>query len=117
MREELGEKSANKGTTKRELISSTLSLMREGGFATYKNAITIANKMSKMVLGRGLTVVGGSILSRGLRFLTSPIGWSIVGTWTVLYLSKPAYRATVPCVIHIAYMRAKQEYLRAQNSV
>lgn len=36
-----------------------------------------------------------------------PVGWAITGLWTAISLAGPAYRITIPCVCHVAYLRQK----------
>lgn len=49
----------------------------------------------------GLRVLGFAGLAVG------PIGWAITGLWTAISLAGPAYRITIPCVCHVAYLRQK----------
>ncbi|WP_338420424.1 hypothetical protein, partial [Aeromonas veronii] len=39
--------------------------------------------------------------------LTGPIGWVISGVWAAVDLAGPAYKVTIPCVIHVAMLRKK----------
>ena len=63
-------------------------------------AATVANGIAKMVLGR---VIGGRVIT----ILAGPIGWVITGIWTAISIAGPAYRVTIPCVCHVAYLRQK----------
>ena len=63
-------------------------------------AATVANSIAKMVLGR---VIGGRVIT----ILAGPIGWVITGIWTAISIAGPAYRVTIPCVCHVAYLRQK----------
>lgn len=80
---------------------------RLGGFATYKMAAMVANASAKAILGRGLPFAVNTGLSRAIGVALGPIGWAITAAWTLADLSSPAYRVTVPCVVHISYMRSK----------
>jgi uncharacterized protein YaaW (UPF0174 family) len=86
--------------------------IKSSGFLAYQTAVIVANAASKALLGRGLSVATNAGLSKIIGMFTGPIGWVITGLWTLADLIKlagPAYRVTVPCVLHIAYLRAKQQ--------
>ena len=34
----------------------------------------------------------------------------LTGLWTAIDIAGPAYRVTIPCVIQIAFLRAKMNY-------
>lgn len=84
-----------------------LGAAKLGGFATYKLAAIVANAIAKAILGRGLTFAATGKLMRAISFAIGPIGWVITGLWTAADLASPAYRVTVPCIIHLSYMRQK----------
>ena len=66
-------------------------------------AATVANGIAKMVLGRVIGGIGGRVIT----ILAGPIGWVITGIWTAISIAGPAYRVTIPCVCHVAYLRQK----------
>lgn len=69
----------------------------------------IVNAVLKVLIGRGLPLVGNVILVRIANILTGPIGWVITGLWTAIDIAGPAYRVTIPAVIQIAYLRTLSE--------
>lgn len=77
------------------------------GFALYRVSLIVANGVAKHILGRGLSFAANVGLTRSLAVVTGPIGWVITGLWTVVDLAGPAYRVTIPCVIHVAMLRQK----------
>ena len=80
------------------------------GFLAYRLAVIVANAVAKAMIGRGLTLAVNAALTRTLAMLTGPIGWVITGLWTVYDVAGPADRVTIPCVLHIAYLRKKKAY-------
>lgn len=90
---------------KNTLLPALLTLITAGGFSSYKIAVIVANATARMVLGRGLTFAGNAMLTRTLAIFSGPIGWIITAAWTLFDIASPAYRVTIPCVIHVAYMR------------
>ena len=70
---------------------------------------TIMRLVSRILVGRGIMYAGMGIFSRGLGILFGPMGWILVGGWTVWDMLGPAYRVTIPAVIQIAYMRVKYQ--------
>lgn len=82
--------------------------IKASGFLAYKLAIIVANAIARAILGRGLAFATGATLTRGIAVFAGPIGWVITGIWTLLDLAGPAYRVTIPCVVHIAMLR--QQY-------
>lgn len=105
MLEAIGEKASfNKGS-----ISSAalLTLFRAGGFKSYQLLMIIANAIAKAILGRGLTLAGNALLVRVASVATGPLGWAVTGIWAAADIAGPAYRVTIPCVVHIAMLRKK----------
>jgi len=84
-----------------------LHILRSTRFSQYRLAAILAGATTTALLGRGLSAGATAGFSRSLPALFGPIGWTIAALWTAFDLASPAYRVTVPCVIHIAYMRQK----------
>lgn len=84
--------------------------IRKGGFAAYKIAVIVANAIARALLGRGLSLAANAALTKWMSIFAGPIGWAVTVLWTVFDIAGPAYRVTIPCVVQIAYMRAKREY-------
>jgi uncharacterized protein YaaW (UPF0174 family) len=79
--------------------------IRASGFVAYKIAVIVANAVARAILGRGLTLVANATLTRTLSIFAGPIGWVITGLWTAIDIAGPAYRVTIPCVVHVAMLR------------
>jgi uncharacterized protein YaaW (UPF0174 family) len=86
-------------------LAILLAVFKAGGFKSYVIMYTIANAVSRAIIGKGLKPLANAALARWAAFLTGPIGWAITVLWTLLDLGGPAYRVTIPCVIHIAMLR------------
>lgn len=84
-----------------------LTIFRAGGFYSYQLTLIIANQIARLILGRGLMLATNATLVRTVSVITGPIGWAITGLWTAVDLAGPAYKVTIPCVIHIAMLRKK----------
>ena len=95
--------------TSQSLIAVFLAVFRAGGFKSYQLTLIIVNAVLKVLIGRGLPLVGNVILVRIANILTGPIGWVITGLWTAIDIAGPAYRVTIPAVIQIAYLRTLSE--------
>ena len=76
---------------------------------------TVMRFISRILIGRGIMYVGMGIFSRGISVLFGPIGWILVGGWTVWDILGPAYRVTIPAVIQVAYMRVKYKAMLNSN--
>ena len=95
--------------TSQSLTAIFLAVFRAGGFKSYQLTLIIVNAVLKVLIGRGLPLVGNVILVRIANILTGPIGWVITGLWTAIDIAGPAYRVTIPAVIQIAYLRTLSE--------
>lgn len=84
--------------------------IRATGFFAYQTAVIVANAVAKTLLGQGLSIATNAALTRVIGLFAGPIGWIITGIWTALDIAGPAYRVTIPCVCHIAYLRRKNQY-------
>ena len=82
-----------------------IALFRAGGFKSYVIMYSVASAVSRMIIGRGLLPLTNAALGRYAAILVGPIGWAITAIWAFFDLGSPAYRVTIPCVIHIAMLR------------
>jgi uncharacterized protein YaaW (UPF0174 family)/GTPase SAR1 family protein len=78
---------------------------RFSGFAVYKSALIVANMVSRALLGQGLALATNAALTRSIGALLGPIGWIASGLWLAIDIAGPAFRKTVPAVIHVAMLR------------
>lgn len=95
------------------LITQVL-LKQFGGFLVYRYAVVAANVVAEAVLGAGLSFATNAALTRTIGAFLGPIGWIATGAWLAIDLAGPAYRKTVPAVIHVAYLR---QLLEARISI
>ena len=84
--------------------------VKMSGFLAYQIAVIVANGVAKAVLGHGLRIATNAALTRALAIFAGPIGWIITGLWTAIDIAGPAYRVTIPCVCHVAYLRQKMKH-------
>lgn len=84
--------------------------IRAAGFVAYQVAVIVANAVAKTLLGRGLSFAATATLTRTIGLFAGPIGWIITGVWAAIDITGPAYRVTIPCVCHVAYLRLKNQY-------
>jgi uncharacterized protein YaaW (UPF0174 family) len=81
-----------------------------GGFLPYQVAVIVANGAANAVIGHGLSFAGNAMLTKSLSVFAGPIGWAISALLIMNSLfAGPAYRVTVPAVIHISYLSAKKQ--------
>lgn len=110
------EMGSNGGLSKGGIATSAfITIFRSGGFYSYQLTVIIANQIARLILGRGLMLATNATLMRTASILTGPIGWAISGLWTAVDLAGPAYKVTIPCVIHIAMLRKKLNALQCNN--
>ncbi len=83
--------------------------VKSSGFLAYQIAVIVANSVAKAVLGHGLKLATNAALTRAIGIFAGPIGWVITGIWTAISIAGPAYRVTIPCVCHVAYLRQKMQ--------
>lgn len=111
--EEMGHKG---GISKGGLgTAAFIAIFRAGGFYSYQLTLIVANQIAKAVLGHGLKFATNTALVRGLSVLSGPIGWAITGIWTAIDVAGPAYKVTIPCVIHVAMLRKKVKSLNCSK--
>lgn len=94
---------------KQMLVFAVRQFLRMGGFKAYQITLIVANTISKMILGKGLTFGMNTILVRSLSFFTGPIVFGLTTLWTVSDLAGPALRVTVPATIMISCLRRNLE--------
>ena len=86
-------------------VAVFIGIFRAGGFKSYVLMYTIASAVSRMIIGRGLLPLTNAMLGKYMAVLVGPIGWAVTAIWAAFDLGGPAYRVTIPCVIHIAMLR------------
>lgn len=73
----------------------------------------VASGFAQQALGRAL-VFATPALVPSIAAFAGPVGIMVGGLWSAAGLASPAYRITIPCVVHLAHMRAT--YLEAATS-
>jgi small GTP-binding protein len=61
--------------------------------------------VAKAILGSGLSLATNAAITRALGTFLGPAGWIASGVWIAVDLAGPAFRKTVPAVIHVALLR------------
>lgn len=92
-----------------------IAIFRAGGFYSYQLTLIIANQIARIILGRGLTLGANAALVKWASVLTGPVGWALTGIWTAVDIAGPAYKVTIPCIIHIAMLRKKMNALSCSD--
>ena len=92
---------------KRELFKSMGLKEKEfpTGSAAAIVAQLVANMVSRALLGQGLAFATNATLTRSVGVMLGPIGWIASGLWLAIDLAGPAFRKTVPAVVHVAMLR------------
>lgn len=90
-------------------------LLKSGGFASYVLMLKVVNGIVVQAIGRGLPLVVNAALTRALGVALGPIGWIATGLWTIISLGDPAYKITIPSVVYVAWLRAKQHSVECGN--
>jgi uncharacterized protein YaaW (UPF0174 family) len=96
--------------SKEAIVAALQGSILLSGFMAYKISLIVANAIAKAMLGRGLSMAANVGLTRSLAVFAGPIGWALTALWTAIDIAGPAYRITIPGVIQIAFLRAKQQY-------
>lgn len=92
-----------------------IGIFRAGGFYSYQLTLIVANQIARLILGRGLMLATNAGLMRVAGVLAGPVGWAITGIWTAVDIAGPAYKVTIPCVIHVAMLRKKLNALNCKD--
>ncbi|MDB1113650.1 50S ribosome-binding GTPase [Pseudomonas sp. B21-028] len=87
------------------VILTQVLLKEFGGFAIYKGSLVLANMISRALLGSGLRFATNAAITRSIGMALGPIGWIASGAWLAVEIAGPAFRKTVPAVIHVAMLR------------
>ena len=96
------------------ITAAAIAIFKAGGFKSYQLTIVIVNAILKALIGRGLPFVAGPILVQSLKFLTGPVGWALTGAWSMVDISSPATRITIPAVLYIGTLRKKYNSIECQ---
>jgi uncharacterized protein YaaW (UPF0174 family) len=88
-------------------VMAIQTAIKLGGFASFKIAVIVANAVARIILGRGLSFAAGATMTRLMGVFAGPVGWAATILWTLVDIAGPAYRVTIPCILHVAYIRQK----------
>lgn len=91
------------------------AFVANSGFMVYKTAAIVANAIAKLLIGRGLTFAGNQTLMKSISVFAGPVGWAVTAAWTIVDLAGPAYRVTIPCVLHVAFLRQSSSVVQCLN--
>ncbi|MEA2061687.1 MAG: ubiquinol-cytochrome C chaperone family protein [Thermodesulfobacteriota bacterium] len=83
----------------------TASVIAGGAVVSYRLSLVVANAVARMTLERGVSVAANTLLSRWISIFAGAIGLGITALWTIFDVAGPAFRVTIPCVLHIAMLR------------
>ncbi len=84
------------------------AIIKMGGFKSYQIAVIVANSIAKFILGRGLSFAANASLTKIMSIFAGPLGWVISSLLTLIDIAGHSYKTTIPCVIHVAMLRQKQ---------
>ncbi|MCM1489775.1 MAG: DUF3944 domain-containing protein [Muribaculum sp.] len=97
--------------TRQAMVAALQIAIRRGGIYGLTWSMNVANIVARQMVGRGVALASGGVLSRSLSVFAGPIGWALTAAWTAYDIAGPAYRVIIPAVIQIAYLRQKQQFL------
>ena len=88
--------------------------IKNSGFQAYKMSVFIANTIARKIIGRGISLAGNRMITKGLSRIIGtslgPIGWALTAVWTLSDIASPAYRVTMRAIPFIIYMRKSLQY-------
>jgi uncharacterized protein YaaW (UPF0174 family) len=97
----------------RSIVIALQAAVKIGGFRSYEIAAIVANAAWKVFFGKGLTPLSNAALMRWISVLSGPVGWAISGISMLPLATSPAYRVIFPAVVHVAYLREKNQVGKA----
>ncbi|MBR5622206.1 MAG: DUF3944 domain-containing protein [Opitutales bacterium] len=87
-------------------IQTAISL---GGIKAYLILNTIIHATARAILGHGLPFAATAPIMKWVSVFAGPIGWTISGILTAIWIATPAMRVTIPAVITVACLRRLQQ--------
>ncbi|WP_301099252.1 DUF3944 domain-containing protein [Otariodibacter sp.] len=90
--------------TQKATSTAILVAFKKGGFRSYIILRRIINTLWKFLFGKGLPPVINATIGKVVK-KAIPILWIADGIWTVIEVSNPATRVTIPAVLQIAVLR------------
>lgn len=88
--------------------SELLTIFNLSDVSAYQIALIVADGIAKDVLGYGFKISENPKFREILNVLSKPISLALTGILSALDILGPAYRVTIPCVIHVAMLRKQQ---------
>ena len=101
-------------------VSAAEGLSKEALTAVLLGALNYSPRLTLIVTNTILTSVGfqisKNVLGRSLAVLTGPIGWALTAAWTGIDIAGPAFRVTMPAVLHVALLRKMDTFKLSLNT-
>jgi uncharacterized protein YaaW (UPF0174 family) len=91
--------------TPQAVLGAIQIIIKNGGFKPYKISVRVANAVAKQILGKGFSLAGNAAITKGISLFVGPVGLIITSLWTIIGFAGPAFRVTIPIVLHVAYLR------------
>ena len=86
-------------------VMAIQAVLSASGLSAYRLAAIVANSVATALLGHAMGIGARAALTRTLAAFTGPVGWVLTIGWATYDLLGPAYRVTIPCIIHVAMLR------------
>lgn len=97
------------------LVSAILFAIRRNSHLLTEMIYYVTFRVTNMLFGRWITMMGMNTVGRYLSIVAGPIGWTILAGWTISDIASPAYRVMIPAVIMVASMRFRQSAALTQK--
>ena len=95
----------DKRLTRQALTAALLLAVRTSRPVFIRVVARVVQYIMEMIALRGVATAGIETATRAVGGALGPIGWIVLGAWTVYDITSPAYRVCIPSVIQVAYMR------------
>ncbi|MBQ3667009.1 MAG: hypothetical protein II913_03005, partial [Elusimicrobiaceae bacterium] len=88
-------------------------LIAAGGIQVYyalvKGIVFFFHNILKRTAPKILIFGAPVAFKRALHILFGPIGWGVMGVWTMIDIASPAFRVTIPVAIMVELLRLEYE--------
>ncbi len=99
--------------TTQSIIDAIQAAIEQNKLVSYKLSLLMANAIAEAIQGKGINLAINAGLARVISVFFGPV---VMGAWAAHDIAGPAYRVTIPSVVHIAFMRRKYLYNAEENN-
>ena len=94
-----------KNFSRQAIVAALMMALRVNRQLLNRIAAKVMQELIELLVIRGAVTIGAETAGRVAGAFLGPLGWAVMGVWTIYDIASPAYRVCFPAVLQVALMR------------